>query len=222
MAEIVAGEDVGQPDQIHVPDEAESGFASETFTSTMICRQKIIYEKDKPKVYGIFYQDPRLKIGETAILDKTKDAKAWYPIMANVELVDMQCTQVEKGVGVEIGREVKDISICVYDPDDHRSILTPTYSLHECKNPVGKDLRGNEYERYKKARENADLGQYTNDVLSLIDITNFTAGRYAKNNGPELLFEECSWNFTDHDWKEHFNRDTILEFGMAQRRTNIT
>ena len=188
----------------------------------MICRPKIIYEKDKPKVYGIFYQDPRLKIGETAILDKTKDAKAWYPIMANVELVDMQCTQVEKGVGVEIGREVKDISICVYDPDDHRSILTPTYSLHECKNPVEKDLRGNEYERYKKARENADLGQYTNDVLSLIDITNFTAGRYAKNNGPELLFEECSWNFTDHDWKEHFNRDTILEFGMAQRRTIIT
>ena len=37
MAEIVAGEDVGQPDQIHVPDEAESGFASETFTSTMLC-----------------------------------------------------------------------------------------------------------------------------------------------------------------------------------------
>ena len=58
--------------------------------------------------------------------------------MASVELVDMQCTQVEKGVGVEIGREVKDISICVYDPDDHRSILTLTYSLHECTNPVGK------------------------------------------------------------------------------------
>ena len=110
MAKIVAGENVGQPDQIHVPDEAKSGFATETFTSTMLCRQKIMYEKDKPKIYGIFYQNPRLTIGETAILDKTKDAKAWYPIMASVELVDMQCTQVEKGVGVEIGREVKDIS----------------------------------------------------------------------------------------------------------------
>ena len=57
----------------------------------------------------------------------------------------------------------------------------------------------------KRQEKNADLGQYTNDVLSLIETNNFTAGRYAKNNGPELLFKECSWNFTDHNWKEHFN-----------------
>ena len=38
----------------------------------------------------------------------------------------------------------------------------------------------------KRQEKNADLGQYTNDVLSLIETNNFTAGRYAKNNGPEL------------------------------------
>ena len=76
MAEIVAGEDVGQPDQIHVPDEAESGFATETFTSTMLCRHKIIYQKDCPKIYGIFYQDPRVTIGAVSYTHLTLPTKA--------------------------------------------------------------------------------------------------------------------------------------------------
>ena len=54
MAEIVAGEAVGQPDQIHVPDEAESGFASETFTSTRYADKKLFMRKTNQRFMEYF------------------------------------------------------------------------------------------------------------------------------------------------------------------------
>ena len=59
MAEIVAGEAVGQPDQIHVPDEAESGFASETFTSTRYADKKLFMRKTNQRFMDcLLYTSP--------------------------------------------------------------------------------------------------------------------------------------------------------------------
>lgn len=111
-----------------------SGFDSVTVKSKMMGRIKIPPANKKPSIFAIHWQDPRVTIGEDKILEMTKSGKGWYPIMARCNIQDMQMVQVEKVTGGEMGKDVRKITVCIHEPNDHRNHLTETYSLHDVTN----------------------------------------------------------------------------------------
>lgn len=209
MAEITEVGEGEAPLQFNVEDTGDSGFGECTVKSKMMVRIKIPPASiKKPTIYYVHWQDPKVTVGEDKILEQTKDAKAWYPLHAACEIANMQMNQVDNVNGTEIGKDVKDITMLIYEPGNNRNHVIPTYSLCGVTE-TGTGIKGNEYERYKYCRDQSENNLFTEDVLAKVEYESLIGGRYVQDkatNKDELQFVDCHWWLQSKEWIQFFNK----------------